>query len=149
MPGLPSGWVEKTSKSTGKKYYFNTETNESQWEKPDNEEFQVRASHLLVKHKGSRRPSSWKQNVITRTEEEALDIIKNYHKQITSGKTTLAALAQSESDCNSGKNGGDLGFFGPGQMQKSFEEAAFALKINEMSGPVYSDSGIHLILRTG
>ena len=43
--------------------------------------------------------------------------IVDYHKQITSGKTTLAALAQTESDCSSAKNGGDLGFFGPGQMQ--------------------------------
>lgn len=36
----------------------------------------------------------------------------------------------------------------PGQMQKPFEDATFALKVGEMSGPVFSDSGVHLILRT-
>lgn len=36
----------------------------------------------------------------------------------------------------------------PGQMQKPFEEASFALRTGEMSGPVFTDSGIHIILRT-
>ena len=36
----------------------------------------------------------------------------------------------------------------PGQMQKVFEDASFALQVGEMSGPVFSDSGVHLILRT-
>lgn len=35
-----------------------------------------------------------------------------------------------------------------GQMQKPFEEASFALRTGEMSGPVFTDSGIHIILRT-
>ena len=42
-----------------------------------------------------------------------------------------------------------LGVFGKGQMQPAFEKAAFALEIGELSEPVESDSGIHLILRTG
>lgn len=37
---------------------------------------QMQASHLLVKHRGSRRPSSWKQAEITRSKEEALEILK-------------------------------------------------------------------------
>lgn len=74
MSGLPSGWEERMSKSTGKPYYFNRATKTSQWEMPTDD--QVRASHLLVKHTESRRPSSWKQDTITRSKDEALEIIK-------------------------------------------------------------------------
>lgn len=77
MSELPPGWEKRTSKSTGKTYYYNRQTNESQWEMPTEETGdKVRASHLLVKHTESRRPSSWKQETITRSKNEALEIIK-------------------------------------------------------------------------
>ena len=57
-------------------------------------------------------------------------------------------LARTFSECGSAQNDGDLGHFGPGQMQQSFEEAAFALQVGELSDLVDSDSGIHIILRT-
>ena len=77
MSELPPGWEKRTSKSTGKAYYYNRQTNASQWEIPSEEAAdQVRASHLLVKHTESRRPSSWKQETITRSKNEALEIIK-------------------------------------------------------------------------
>jgi peptidyl-prolyl cis-trans isomerase NIMA-interacting 1 len=41
------------------------------------------------------------------------------------------------------------GLFGRGKMQKPFEEAAFALKVGEMSDIIDTDSGVHIILRTG
>jgi len=56
-------------------------------------------------------------------------------------------LAKTESDCNSYKRGGDLGAFGRGRMQKPFENAAFDLQSGQLSEPVETDSGIHLILR--
>jgi len=56
-------------------------------------------------------------------------------------------IAQQVSECRSAANGGDLGFFGRGDMQKSFEDAAFGLQVGEISGLVDSDSGIHIILR--
>ena len=59
----------------------------------------------------------------------------------------FAAGCKERSDCGSFQNGGDLDFFGPGQMQKPFEEASFKLQVGEMSGIVDTDSGSHLILR--
>lgn len=109
----------------------------------------VRASHLLVKHKDSRRPSSWKESNITRTKEEALSIILAHEARIRSGATSLGELAAKESDCSSARKGGDLGYFGRGQMQKNFEDSAFGLKIGEVSHVVETDSGLHLIERTG
>lgn len=103
---------------------------------------------MLVKHKDSRRPSSWREENITRTKDEALSIIQDYQTKIQSGEDTLSALATNNSDCSSAKRGGDLGYFERGQMQKPFEEAAFALKVGEISEPVWTDSGCHLILRT-
>lgn len=71
-----------------------------------------------------------------------------YREQIVSGKAQFAELCQKYSDCSSAKRGGDLGPFGRGAMQKPFEEAAFALKVGELSEPVFTDSGVHIILRT-
>ena len=59
----------------------------------------------------------------------------------------FSELAAKNSDCSSAKRGGDLGMFGRGLMQKPFEEASFALGVNEMSGVVDTDSGVHIILR--
>ncbi|XP_065829920.1 peptidyl-prolyl cis-trans isomerase NIMA-interacting 1-like [Oscarella lobularis] len=148
-PSLPAGWIEKTSRSTGEKYYLNTLTNASQWTKPtDAAKDEIQASHLLVKHRESRRPASWKSDKITRTKEEALSMIIDFRNKIASGEVEFAELARKESDCSSARNGGDLGKFGRNQMQKPFEEAAYNLRIGELSQPVHSDSGIHIILRT-
>ena len=53
----------------------------------------------------------------------------------------FASLASVESHCSSARGGGDLGPFKRGQMQRVFEEAAFGLRVGEMSGLVESDSG--------
>ena len=71
-----------------------------------------------------------------------------YKESIESGKSSFEELATQYSDCSSARNGGDLGYFGRGQMQKPFEDAAFGLKVGEMCGPVDTDSGVHLIKRT-
>lgn len=71
-----------------------------------------------------------------------------FQQKIESGQETLSALATNQSDCSSAKRGGDLGYFERGQMQKPFEEATFSLQVGELSKPIWTDSGVHLILRT-
>ena len=112
------------------------------------EEPKIRVSHLLVKHKDSRRPSSWKESNITRTKDEAIKTILAHEARIRAGIVSLADLSVSESDDPSARKGGDLGWFGKGKMQKEFENAAFSLQVGELSRVVETQSGVHLIERT-
>lgn len=145
------GWEVKTSRS-GKDYFFNPNTKESQWEVPDGpastQAATVQASHLLVKHRESRRPSSWREDNITKSKEEALKELQGFRQAIVSGESTFEDLASQYSDCSSAKRGGDLGPFGRGQMQKPFEDATYGLQVGELSEPVWTDSGVHIIKRT-
>ncbi len=85
---------------------------------------QVQASHILVE-----------------TKEEANEIL-----ELLKGGADFATLAQERSkDPGSGANGGDLGFFGRGQMVPPFEEAAFTLEIGQLSEVVESEFGFHII----
>ncbi|KAG5297807.1 peptidyl-prolyl cis-trans isomerase ssp-1 [Histoplasma ohiense] len=175
--GLPHGWEVRHSNSKNLPYYFNPATKESRWEPPtgtDTEKLKVymaehhsgpadryasggsgggsvdgkiRASHLLIKHRESRRPSSWRESEITRSKEEALEILRGHERRIRAGEATLGDIAMSESDCSSARKKGDLGFFGRGEMQTEFEEAAFALQPGQVSGIVETASGVHLIER--
>lgn len=88
---------------------------------------EIRASHILVK-----------------TEDEAKKLLA----EIKEGKS-FAEAAKEVSMCPSGHDGGDLGFFGRGMMVKPFEDAAFALKEGEVSEPVETQFGWHLIKLTG
>jgi NIMA-interacting peptidyl-prolyl cis-trans isomerase 1 len=109
----------------------------------------VRASHLLIKHTGSRNPTSRRTNysVGTTPEEAMTELTGLMNILLEKGVGEFAAMATKRSDCSSFKQGGDLGPFERGQMQAPFEEATFALKVGEMSGIVSTDSGYHLIYR--
>lgn len=84
----------------------------------------VRARHILVK-----------------SEAEAIQI----KKAIDDGGS-FGYYARNNSECPSGQNGGNLGYFGKGQMVREFEKAAFTLPIGEVSEPVKTDFGYHLII---
>ncbi|KAI0155625.1 hypothetical protein BJ166DRAFT_338433 [Pestalotiopsis sp. NC0098] len=170
--GLPSGWEVRHSNSKNLPYYFNAAEKISRWEPPsgtDTEKLKkymaanhsatsagapvakpadkIRAAHLLVKHRDSRRPASWRESEITRSKDDAREIIKAHEARIKSGDINLGELALTESDCSSARKRGDLGYFGKGDMQKEFEEAAFALQPGQMSSIVETQSGLHLIER--
>lgn len=66
-------------------------------------------------------------------------------KQELPGKDFAALAAEQSDDTLSAKNGGDLGLFIPGTMEKSFDDAASALALGEVSNPVKTPFGYHLI----
>lgn len=76
--------------------------------------------------------------------DQALQKIENIQDELDKG-TDFEVLAQEYSDCPSATQGGDLGYFTRGQMVPEFEEAAFELEIGEVSEPVLTEFGYHLI----
>jgi peptidyl-prolyl cis-trans isomerase D len=99
-----------------------------------------RASHILVKAE-SGAPAA--ERAKARAKAEAL------LAEVRKTPTAFAELARKNSDdSGSAAQGGDLDFFGRGQMVKPFEDAAFALKTGELSGIVESDFGFHIITLT-
>uniref|UniRef100_A0A8V5GPU8 Peptidyl-prolyl cis-trans isomerase n=1 Tax=Melopsittacus undulatus TaxID=13146 RepID=A0A8V5GPU8_MELUD len=138
---LPSGWEKRMSRSSGRVYYFNHITNASQWERPSGsgrngpgEPSKVRCSHLLVKHNQSRRPSSWRQDKITRTKDEALGLINGYIQKIKSGEEDFESLASQFSDCSSAKAGGDLGVFGRGMWSQGSIPVGMSCRDSSLGG---------------
>ncbi len=105
---------------------------------------QVHARHILIRFQGSQVPVRLGQKDLT--DAEALQKTKDLRAKIVGGaKFTDVAAAESD-DVGSGANGGDLDTFGRGGMVKPFEDAAFSLPIGEVSQPVKSEFGYHLIL---
>ena len=104
---------------------------------------QVKARHILVRFKGSRIPVKKDQKDLT--EEEALEKAKALRDRITKGED-FAAVAKAESDdTTSGAKGGDLGTLSKGRMLAEFEQAVFALQPGQISEPVKTQFGYHII----
>ena len=96
---------------------------------------EVRASHILIRAA---------TNMDDSEKKEARKKLEGIRKRLEQGED-FAALAKEFSECPSAERGGDLGYFGRGKMVKGFEDAAFALKVGELSGIVETDFGFHLI----
>jgi parvulin-like peptidyl-prolyl isomerase len=104
---------------------------------------QVHARHILIRMQGSQLAVKPGQKDLT--EAEALAKAQDLRKRIQAG-ADFAELARQESDdTGTGAKGGDLGFFHRGQMVPSFEQAAFAMQPGDLSEPVKSPLGYHLI----
>lgn len=94
---------------------------------------EVKATHILIRNTG-------------KSPEEALARIKALHARIVAGEAFEAIAESSSEDPTAKANKGELGYFGPGQMDAAFETAAFALaKKGDISEPVRSQFGYHLI----
>ena len=95
---------------------------------------QVKASHVLSGKRG-----------ITEAEYPAeLEKIQAAQARLNAGET-FADVARDVSTCPSSAQGGDLGFFGKGQMDPAFEKAAFTLEVGETSEIVKTSFGYHII----
>ena len=104
----------------------------------------MRASHILLEHKMKWPPSAQRH---PRTEEAARQTLLEIRDRLIDGES-FSDLARAYSDCPSRSDGGDLGRFSRGQMAKRFSDAAFALEVGELSAPVSTEHGLHLIWRT-
>ena len=80
------------------------------------------------------------RHILVKTEDEAKDLVK----QLRAG-ADFNELAKKSSDGPSSHTGGDLGYFARGQMVKTFEDAAFALEPGQISDPIKSEFGWHVI----
>lgn len=102
---------------------------------------QIRASHILLMYEGSERSSA------TRSKDDALARIQEIKAELEAG-ADFAELAEGNSDCPSGGQGGDLGFFGRGMMVPEFDAACGELAVGDVSDVVETAFGYHLIVRT-
>ena len=83
----------------------------------------------------------WARHILVETEEEANAIYDRLQK----GEDFAEIAKELSKDTGSGAVGGDLGWFGKGAMVAPFEEVAFSLKVGEISKPVKTDFGYHII----
>lgn len=94
---------------------------------------QTRARHILL------RPS------VALSQQEAIDQLLDFKRQIEEGSAKFAELAREHSQDGSAAQGGELGWASPGQFVSEFDDAMQALALNQISEPVVSRFGVHLI----
>jgi peptidyl-prolyl cis-trans isomerase C len=84
-------------------------------------------------------------HILVKKQSEAMSILDRLKK----GEGFAILARELSIDRGSAKKGGDLGLFGRGVMVKAFEEAAFRLSKGEISQPVKTEFGYHIIKRAG
>ena len=103
----------------------------------------VHARHILIRFKGSPLPlAAGKKDL---TEEEALAKIQEIRQKIAGGEDFAAAAKTDSDDVQTGTRGGDLGTFHHNQMVPEFDKAAFSLPVGQVSEPIKTKFGYHLI----
>lgn len=122
----------KVSDEEIKKYY---EENKSSFYKDE-----VKASHILISTKDKDNKDLSEQK-----KKEAKEKAEGILKRAKNGEEFAELAKENSDDKASAEKGGDLGFFAKGQMVESFEKAAYALKVGEVSNIVESQFGYHII----
>jgi len=80
------------------------------------------------------------RHILVKTEQACEDL-----KTKIDGGAEFADVAREHSECPSGKQGGDLGEFSPGQMVREFDDVVFTAELGQVHGPVRTQFGYHLI----
>ncbi len=104
---------------------------------------EIHARHILIRFKGS--PLAVKPGEKDLTEEEALTKAQEVRKKLVDGADFASLASQESDDTQTASHGGDLNFFRHNQMVPPFDEAAFKLSVGELSPPVKTPFGYHLI----
>ena len=138
---LPPPWeLRESSKYPGRCFYYNTDTHESSWFRP-------------VPYPGHRvawPPAVFVLHILVRDSDQAQEKIIGLRQSLIDQNRSFPEVARSSSeDSATSGRGGCLGWVQRGQMPKEFEDAAWELHIGEMSLPVHTSQGWHLILRRG
>jgi peptidyl-prolyl cis-trans isomerase D len=107
--------------------------------------FREKLSEYLAGDAEHVKEEVWARHILVGTREEAQDIIA----RLKAGEDFFALAAEYSIDTSNKDKGGDLGWFGRGQMVSEFENAAFALSVGEYSEPVETTFGIHVIQLLG
>jgi len=104
---------------------------------------QVRGSHILIRMQGSPVPVRPGEKDLT--DEEALAKAQEIRKRLVAGESFATIAIKESDDTQSGTKGGSLGVFRRKQMVPAFDEVAFKLAPGELSEPVKTQFGYHLI----
>ena len=162
MNALPPFWELRECKDyPGMVYYYNTNTMTSTWIRPtpfkesQAEEWPplVYVHHILVKDKDSvdmdKESRKWRNKPqVSRSREQARFKIESLYKSVTKRERTFEDIAMTESDCDKSRpHGGRLGWITRGKMPRRFDWVAFALEVGEVSKPVETELGWHIIWR--
>ncbi|AEH52821.1 peptidylprolyl isomerase [Heyndrickxia coagulans] len=91
------------------------------------------------------KPEIRARHILVSSKSKAEDI----KKQLDKGADFATLAKKNSTDTATASKGGDLGWFGAGEMDSDFENAAYKLKVNEISGPVKTSYGYHIIQLTG
>lgn len=150
---LPPPWeLKESTRYPGRCYYYNPETQESSWLRPipypgekkwNSKPPIIYVLHILVKY--SDVDSSFK-----RTKKEADEEIRKIQWELINEPTSFEEMAKQRSDDEETRErGGVIGWIKHNQMSFEFDKWAWKLRPGEMSPPIETKNGYHLILRRG
>jgi len=131
--GVPLAAAAETQQVTDEAIEEYYKKNIARYEHPE----QVKASHILLR---VTEENNAEQDAAAKNQIQAI------RREIVDGTSTFQQAAQKYSNDGSASKGGDLGYFGRGRMVAPFDEAAFSLPVNQISEPVKTRFGYHLIM---